>query len=321
MARLSLRYFLPSFRGQTEASGWKQSGASEELLCGREAALGQSRGDWGDRTHATHSWPPLPLQQHSAQVTFTQAKAGLESVHQVMRGDKQRRGFSQLWRGPTERRAALRQEPRALCLAQPLPVSAECGPQSGQVPHVCWGGPAETLHQAPGLATAFNHRLQIQDQLISDPPMRLFTSFFPISLIHINARTGSFLKRRSGKPDTIFISLLEKQGKRGQAGTALCGFSDVSTANTQRPENPVPLSTLHKLSCTETHALQPSLCRKQSLQRRNLLPSASLFQTASANVSHHLLQTAAVGWERTHRSCCFSIQNKDHIQRQHRQLC
>lgn len=93
-------------------------------------------------------------------------------------------------RAPTERRAALRWEARVLRLAQPLPTSAECSSQSGEVPHVCWGRPAETLHQASGLATAFNHLLQIQDQLISDPQMGLFISFSPVSLLHINAWTG-----------------------------------------------------------------------------------------------------------------------------------
>lgn len=39
---------------------------------------------WDSVLHACHSRPPLPLQQHSAQVTFKQAKAGPESVHQVM---------------------------------------------------------------------------------------------------------------------------------------------------------------------------------------------------------------------------------------------
>lgn len=214
-----------------------------------------------------------------------------------MRGDKQRRGFSQLWLGPTERRAALHQEARALCLARPLPASTECGSQTGQVPHVCWGRPAETLHQASGLATAFNHRLQIQDQLISDPQMRLFTSFFPISPIHINAWTGSFLKRGSGKPDAVFISLLEEQGKRGQAGTALCGFSDVSTANMQCPENPMPLSTLHKLSCTETHTLQPSLCRKQSLKKKKLASECFTVSNCLCKCSTSLAANSSCGLE------------------------
>lgn len=125
--------------------------------------------------------------------------------------------------------------------------------------------------------------------------------FLPISLLHINACTGSFLERGSGKPDIVFISLLEEQGKRGQEVTALFGFSDASIADMQCQENPVPQSTLHKLSCTEIHTLQPSLCRKQSFERRNLLLGAPLFQTASGNVSHHLLQRSAVGWKCAHR--------------------
>lgn len=172
-----------------------------------------------------------------------------------MRGDKRCRGFGQLRGGPAERRAALHREARALRLAQPLPASAEGSSQTGQVPppqlHVCWGRLAETLHQASGLATAFDRLLQVQDQLISDPQMGLFMSFSPVPPpFNINAWTGSFLKRGSGKPDIIFISLLEKQGKRGQEGT---DFSDGSTAKMQCPENPVPQSTLHELSCTDTH--------------------------------------------------------------------
>lgn len=168
-------------------------------------------------------------------------------------------------------------------------------------PHVCWGRPAETLHRASGFATALNHLLQTQDQPISDPQMGLFMCFSPTSLLHIKAWTGPLLKRGSGKPYIVFVSLLEEKGKRRHKGTALCGFSDISTANMQCPENPVPQSTLHKLSCTEMHTPQPSLYRKQSLKRRNLLLGALLVQTASANASHPLQHRAAVGWKRPHR--------------------
>lgn len=168
-------------------------------------------------------------------------------------------------------------------------------------PHICWGRLAETLHRASGLGTALNHLFQIQDQLISDPQMGLFMCFSPTSLLHINAWTGPLLNRCSGKPDIVFISLLEEQGKRRHEGTALCGFSDISTANMQCPENPVPQSMLHKLSCTETHTPQPSLYRKQILKRRNLLLGALLVQTAAANASQPLQQRAAAGWKCAHR--------------------
>lgn len=52
MAWLSLKYFLPSFGERTETTAWQQSGTSKELLCGGEAALGQSGGDWGDGTQS-----------------------------------------------------------------------------------------------------------------------------------------------------------------------------------------------------------------------------------------------------------------------------
>lgn len=68
---------------------------------------------------------------------------------------------------------------RALWLAQPLPV----GYQTDQVPCICWGRSAETLHPASGLATPFNHLFQIQDQLTSDPQMELLVSFSSISLL------------------------------------------------------------------------------------------------------------------------------------------
>jgi len=173
--------------------------------------------------------------------------------------------------------------------------------QTGQLPHICWGRPAETLHQASGFTTASIHLLHIQDDLISDPQMGLFTSFSSVSLLHVNAWTGSFLKKGSRKLDIVFISFLEQQGKIGEEGTILCSFSDVSTANMQCPENPLPQPTPHKLSCTETHPVQPSLYRKQSLERRNLLLGASLFQIASANGSHHSLQRAAMDWKRAPR--------------------
>lgn len=89
----------------------------------------------------------------------------------------------------------------------------------------------------------------------------------PISLPHVSTWTGSFPKKGSGKPGITFTSLLEEQGERGQEGTALCGFSDVSTANMQSPEDSVPQPTLHKLPCTEMHTLQSSLWRKKSLQK------------------------------------------------------
>lgn len=62
------------------------------------------------------------------------------------------------------------------------------------------------------------------------------------------------VKRGSGKPDTVFISLLEEKGKRGQDGTALCGFSDVSTANMQCPENPVSEPFTNSLVQKRTHS-------------------------------------------------------------------
>lgn len=167
--------------------------------------------------------------------------------------------------------------------------------------HICWGRLAETLHRASGLVTALNHLLQIQDQLISDLQMRLFMCFSPTSLLHINAWTGPLLNRCSGKPDIVFSSPAPPGDKKIHEGTSLCGFSDISTANMQCPENPVPQSMLHKLSCTETHTRQPSLYRKQILKRRNLLLGALLVQTASANASQPLQQRAAVDWKCAHR--------------------
>lgn len=90
--------------------------------------------------------------------------------------------------------------------AEGCPVSGGEGSAAGTAPahgHQMqlpdWPGPPPLLGKtgrdpasSTGLATARNHILQIQDQLISDPQMGLFMSFSPISPLAINAWTGRF---------------------------------------------------------------------------------------------------------------------------------
>lgn len=234
MEWLYSRCFLPSFGAQTNGSG-----AGLERSCSAAGKQLRDGAGWAGETGLSPARQAQPAAPAAALGTGDIC-TGLQRVQQVMRGD------------------------------------SGAGHAPGSTGH------HHTGHVPTPAGTCIEHQHSLL--LFTTHPtfiIGLFLirkwgclSFFLVSLLHINAWTGSFLSKFREARFCIYFS----PGGAGEKRTGgLCGFS--LCCKHALPREP-SINSPHFLN---RNTLQPSLGRMQSLRRKNLLLGASLFQSSSAN--------------------------------------